>query len=102
MRLLEKIDYQDSGASTEMARLRFRTATVSMNGTISRPAGGLGTYSVAADCTGKLVFHPKADGWECAPKLPITNVPLWRDELAINTWRAHFDFHCARTRAPSA
>jgi len=39
--------------------LAVPTATVSINGTITRsPANGPGTYTVLADCTGSLAFGP--------------------------------------------
>ncbi|MDP9088077.1 MAG: hypothetical protein M3O26_04960 [Pseudomonadota bacterium] len=50
--ILELIRFNGDGS------LSVPAATVSMNGTIIRPAGGVGTYSVAADCTGKIVFGP--------------------------------------------
>jgi hypothetical protein len=48
--IVEGIDFNGDGT------LVSPFATVSINGTIMHSSGSLGTYTVAADCTGTLVF----------------------------------------------
>lgn len=48
--IVEGIDFNGDGT------LVSPFATVSVNGTIMRSSGGLGTYTVEADCTGTLTF----------------------------------------------
>jgi hypothetical protein len=48
--IVEGIDFNGDGT------LVSPFATVSINGTIIRSSGGLGTYTVEADCTGTLTF----------------------------------------------
>ncbi len=48
--IVEGIDFNGDGT------LVSPFATVSINGTIIRSSGGLGTYTVDADCTGTLTF----------------------------------------------
>jgi hypothetical protein len=51
--IVESIDFEGNGTLTVAA------ATASLNGGIMHPpAGGTGTYTVAADCTGTLTFFP--------------------------------------------
>jgi hypothetical protein len=44
--------------------LTVPAAVVSQNGVISRPPPGTGTYSVDADCTGKLQFGPPGPAFD--------------------------------------
>jgi hypothetical protein len=48
--IVEGIDFNGDGT------LVSPFATVSINGTIIRSSGGMGTYTVNADCTGTLTF----------------------------------------------
>lgn len=48
--IVEGIDFNGDGT------LVVPFATASINGTINRSSGGLGTYTVEADCTGTLTF----------------------------------------------